>query len=176
MSLWPTVRFESVRFTSWFHESMSFSDDPHGAPDASCEAVTNQLASWKERYDGRDTGGFDVHECICALSTWVTRAWRSHHVRQLRRLDLKGESTEVFDACEQCGNVVGGRSLVFVHIVARFDVFLLACFLQLLCLYSWSCVHMTRQCVDSGGCGLILIILFQRQVVSVFLFVVHHSV
>ena len=31
-------------------------------------------------------------------------------------------------ACEQCGNVVGGRSLVFAHIVPHFNVFLFACF------------------------------------------------
>ena len=67
-----------------------FSDDPHRAPDASLEAVTNQLASWEKRFGRRDTGGFDVHECICAISTWVTRAWRSHHAWKLRRLDLKG--------------------------------------------------------------------------------------
>ena len=74
------------------------------------------------------------------------------------------------DACEQCGNLVGGRSLVFVHIVARFDVFLFECvFFVVICSYD-------ETCVDSGGCRLILIILFQRQGVSVVLFVVHHFV
>ena len=39
----------------------------------------------------------------------MTRALRSHHVWQLRRLGLKGESLHVRDACEQCVKVVGGR-------------------------------------------------------------------
>ena len=42
------------------------------------------------------------------------------------------ESLDVRDACEQCGNVVGGRSLIFVRI------------------FSWSFVHLTRRCVDCG--------------------------
>ena len=78
-----------------------FSDDPHRPPDASFEAVTKQLAILENRFDGRDTGGFDVHECICAVSSSVTRAWRSHHVWHLRRLDLNGEFLDVRDACEQ---------------------------------------------------------------------------
>ena len=45
----------------------------------------------------------------------MTRALRSHHVWQLRRLDLKVESLDVRDACGQCGNVVGGRPLVLVR-------------------------------------------------------------
>ena len=39
-----------------------FSDDPHRAPDASFEAVTNQHASWEKIFGTRDTGSFDVHE------------------------------------------------------------------------------------------------------------------
>ena len=45
----------------------------------------------------------------------MTRALRSHHVWQLRRLDLKVESVDVRCACGQYENVVGGRPLVFVH-------------------------------------------------------------
>ena len=67
-----------------------------------------------KRFDGRHTGGFDVHEGMCAICACVTRAWQSHHVWQLRRLDLEVESVDVRGACEQCGNV-GGRPLVFVR-------------------------------------------------------------
>ena len=88
----------------------------------------------------------------------MTRAWRSHHVWRLRRLEFKGAFVDVRDACEQCGNVVAGRSLVFV----RF--------------FSWSFVHMTRYCVDSGGSGLILIFLFQRHGLCVVAFVALLSV
>ena len=95
-----------------------FSDHPHRAPDASFEAMTNQLASLEKQFDRRHKGGFDVHECICAMSSSVTRAWRSHYVWQLRRLDLKGASMDVRDACEQCGErpwcCVYGRGHVFI--------------------------------------------------------------
>ena len=47
----------------------------------------------------------------------MTRALRSHHVWRLRRLEFKGAFVDVRDACEQCENVVGGRSFVFVHAV-----------------------------------------------------------
>ena len=67
-----------------------------------------------KRFDGRHTGGFYVHEGMCAICACVTRAWQSHHVWQLRRLDLEVESVDVRGACEQCGNV-GGRQLVFVR-------------------------------------------------------------
>ena len=67
-----------------------FSDHSHRAADARFEAVKKQLASLEKRLDGRNTGGFDIHGCICAMSSTVTRALRSHHVWQVRRLDLKG--------------------------------------------------------------------------------------
>ena len=91
-----------------------------------------------------------VHCSRCAL--------RSHHVWQLQRLDLKGESLHVRDACEQCGNVVGGRPLVFVRI------------------FSWSFVHLTRHCVDCDGYGLKSIVTFQQHDLCVVPFVVHASV
>ena len=88
----------------------------------------------------------------------MTRALRSHYVWRMRRLEFKGAFVDVRDACEQCGNVVGGRSLIFVH------------------MFSWSCVHLSRHCVDSGGSGLILIFLFQRHVLCVVPFVTLPSV
>ena len=56
----------SVKFASWFHESLMFSDHPHRAADASVEAATNQLASLEKTFDGRNTRGFDVHASIFA--------------------------------------------------------------------------------------------------------------
>ena len=41
----PSRGFRSVRFASWFHESLMFSDHLHRAADARFEAVKNQLAS-----------------------------------------------------------------------------------------------------------------------------------
>ena len=90
--------------------------------------------------------------------------------------NLKGESLEVHDACEQCGNVVGGRSLVFDHLVPHFDDSRFAWFLQWFCLWSWACVLLTRRCVDSGGSKLIVIVLVQRHGLCVVPFVVHASV
>ena len=65
---------------------------------------------------------------------------------------------DVRDACEQCGNVVGGRSLIFVRI------------------FSWSFVHLTRRCVDCDGYGLKSIVTFQQHGLCVVPFVVHSSV
>ena len=62
------------------------------------------------------------------------------------------------DACEQCGNVVGGRSLIFVHV------------------FSWSCVHLSRHCVDCVGYGLYAIVIVQQHGLCVVPFVVHSSV
>ena len=58
----------------------------------------------------------------------MTRALRSHHVWQLRRLDLKVESVDVRGACGQCGNVVGGRPLVLVRHLLNVDVSRFLCF------------------------------------------------
>ena len=91
-----------------------------------------------------------VHRSRCAL--------RSHHVWQLRRLGLKGESLHVRDACEHCGNVVGGRPLVFVHV------------------FSWSCVHLSRHCVNCVGYGLNAIVIVQQRGLRVVPFVVFSSV
>ena len=105
-----------------------------------------------------------------------SRHGRSHQEWQSRRLEFKGESTDVLDACEQCGNVVGGRSRVFVHIVPRFDVSRFTCVFLWWRLVSLACVHMTRHCVDSLWCGLIVIILFQRHGLCDGPFFVHPSV
>ena len=62
------------------------------------------------------------------------------------------------DACEQCGDVVGGRSLTFVH------------------MFSWSCVHLSRHCVDCVGYGLNAIVTVQQHGLCVVPFVVFSSV
>ena len=62
------------------------------------------------------------------------------------------------DACEQCGNVVGGRSLIFVH------------------MFSWSCVHLSRHCVGCVGYGLNAIVTVQQHGLCIVPFVVLSSV
>ena len=76
-------------------------------------------------------------------------------------LNFKGESTDVLDACEQCGNVVGARSLVCVLFVPRFDVSCFTCFSVVAFIFVGMCSY-DETCVDYCRCGLILIILFQR--------------
>ena len=99
------------KFASCFHESLIFTFQEHRAADT-VRSSDESIGEFGKRFDGRHTGGFDVHEGMCAVSSCVTRAWQSHHDWQLRRLLLKGESLDVRDACEQCGNV-GGRQFVF---------------------------------------------------------------
>ena len=149
-----------------------FSGHPHRAPDASFEAVTKQLASWEKRSDGRDTGCFDVHECICAISSWVTREWRSHHVWQLRRLDLKGRICGCVMHVGSAGtSLVEGHSCFFPYRSA-FRCLSFRMFFPWWRLLSLACILFSRHCVDSGGRGLIVIVLFQRRGLSVVLFVV----
>ena len=89
-----------------------FSNHPHRAPDARFEAVKNQLMSLERGLmdETQEVWTF-INVCAQYFHAWhvlceATIFW------QLRRLDLKGESLDVRDACEQCGNV-GGRPLVF---------------------------------------------------------------
>ena len=49
-------------------------------------------------------------------------------------------------------------------------------FLQWWCLFSWSCVHLSRHCVDSVGHGLNAIVTVQQHGLCVVPFVVHSSV
>ena len=105
----------------------------------------------------------------------MTRAWRSHHVWQLRRLDLKGRICECVMHVSSAGtSLVEGHSCLSISLRGSMSFFshvFCSCrvFFVVICSYD-------ETCVDSGGCRLILIILFQRQGVSVVLFVVHHLV
>ena len=69
---------------------------------------------------------FEVHECICAVSSCVTRALQRHHVWHMRRLEFKGAFVDLRDACELCGNVVGGKSLVFLSLSFRVSMSLVS--------------------------------------------------
>ena len=57
----------------------------------------------------------------------------------------------MLDACEQCGNVVGGRSLVFVHIVPNFDVSRFAWFSVVVFMVVGMCSYGELR-VDSDHC------------------------
>ena len=101
---------------------------------------------------------------IVSFGTSFVFSWRFH----------KGAFMALRGAIER-GNVVGGRSLVFVHIAPHFDVSRFACFPWLF-LWSWACVLMARHGVHSGLCALIPIVLFLRHGVCLVPFVVCPSV
>ena len=85
----------------------------------------------------------------------MTRALRSYHVWRMRRLEFKGAFVDVRDACEQCVNVVGGRSFVFVHAVPNCmslvsHVFSMVVFMFVgMCSYDKTLCGFWWECVDS---------------------------